>query len=140
MGFRSQFESLLRFHSLYADEADIYMVYGREAFPQEARWPAPVPDGRPVSAPTVFEERLALVTRFANTLGNEVPFLVDDLSDAAMGAYDAYPFRIYGIDPDGTIAVPSGKGAHGFEPTLQRLEAWLQERSVAAGAESAPEG
>ena len=40
MGFRSQFESLVRFHERWGSEADVYMVYGKEAFPAEARWPA----------------------------------------------------------------------------------------------------
>lgn len=125
MGFRSQFESLVAASARWADRADVWMVYGREAFPAESRWPAPVPDGRPAPAPRTLEQRLDLVRRFADGVGGELPFLVDDLADSAMAAYDAYPFRLYAIAPDGTIAVPSSKGAAGFAETLDRVDAWL---------------
>ena len=105
------------------------MVYGKEAFPAEARWPAPVPDGLPVLDPKTLESRLALVSRFAGQIGGQVPFLVDGLSNDMMKAYDAYPFRIFAIAPDGTIAVSSDKGAAGFASTLSRIEKWLASRT-----------
>lgn len=125
MGFRSQFESLVRFRERWSSVADIYMVYGREAFPEESRWPAPIPDGKPVFDPQSLEARLELVSRFAAGIGGEIPFLVDDLSDSMMAAYDAYPFRVFAIAPNGTIAVQSDKGAAGFAATVERIEAWL---------------
>ena len=125
MGFRSQFESLIEFAERRKGEADVYMVYGREAFPQESRWPSPVPDAKPVYDPRTLDSRLEVVSRFAAEIGAELPFLVDDLLDSMMTAYDAYPFRIYAVAPDGSIAVSSDKGAAGFAPTLERIERWL---------------
>ena len=132
MGFRSQFESLVELHQRWHDTADIYMVYGREAFPEEAGWPAPVPDGEPVSDPRTLESRLELVSRFAGSFGDRLPFLVDDLENTMMSAYDGYPFRIFAIAPDGTLAVDSDKGAAGFASTLQRIDAWLTRWSATA--------
>ncbi len=126
MGFRSQFESLVAASVRWGDRADVWMVYGREAFPAESRWPAPVPDGRPAAAPRTLDQRLDLVRRFAAGVGAELPFLVDDLGDGAMTAYDAYPFRLFAIAADGTIALPSTKGAAGFAETLERVDAWLE--------------
>ena len=135
MGFRSQFESLVRFHERWRGTAAVFMVYGKEAFPAEARWPAPVPDGRPVFDPQTQEARLELVDRFAAEIGGQLPFLVDDLENGMMRDYDAYPFRVYAIAPDGRIAVASDKGASGFAPTLARIEGWLAERAVGPAAE-----
>ena len=130
MGFRSQFESLVRFRERWKGEADVFMVYGKEAFPEESRWPAPVPDGQAVFDPRSVEARLELVGRFAAEIGSQVPFLVDDLANGMMTAYDAYPFRVYAISPDGRIAIDSQKGASGFAPTLARIDSWLAERVV----------
>ena len=126
MGFRSQFESLVQFHQRFQNRADIYMVYGKEAFPEESAWPAPALDGQTIRAPRTEDQRLALVERFARDIGDEIDFLVDDLANTMMGAYDAYPFRVFAIAPDGTIAVPSAKGAAGFGPTLERIARWLE--------------
>ena len=129
MGFRSQFESLVRLGERWQGEAAVFMVYGKEAFPQESRWPAPVPDGKPVFAPRTAAARLELVERFAQEIGGQLPILVDDLADTAMAAYDAYPFRVFAVTPGGRVAVTSDKGAAGFSTTLERIDRWLAARA-----------
>ena len=55
-----------------------------------------------------------------------------------MAAYDAYPFRLYAIAPDGTVAVSSDRGAAGFASTLARIEGWLIRRSESAAGAALP--
>ncbi|MEM7052199.1 MAG: hypothetical protein AAF604_21210 [Acidobacteriota bacterium] len=136
MGLRSQFGSLVELERRWRGQADFYLVYGREAFPSESRWPAPVPDGEVVSAPTSLAERSVLAERFRAQVSDHLPLLLDGLDDAAMAAYDAYPFRVYGITPTGRIAVPSAKGAAGFSATLERIDRWL--KSVTGEAATTP--
>ena len=126
MGLRAQFERLVQLKSRWGQTADFYLVYGREAFPQESEWPAPVPDGKQVSNPTTVEQRCQVARRFQESVSEVVPILIDDLNDTAMNRYDAYPFRVYAIDTDGKISVPSAKGAAGFATTLSEIEAWLE--------------
>ena len=125
MGLRAQFELLANLKKRFADEADFYFVYGREAFPAQSQWPAPVPDDQPVRNPDTLQERAALAQRFAASISSEIPILLDDLDDHAMQRYDAYPFRVYGISADNVIAVPSTKGAAGFGTTIRRITDWL---------------
>lgn len=129
MGFRSQFEGLTQLVERWSRDADFYMVYSREAFPSESAWPAPVPDGRPVASPETLAARFQLVARFKRSFGSALPFLVDGVDDRMAAAYDAYPFRLYAIHPDGRIAVDSDKGAAGFRSTLERIERWLDDGS-----------
>ena len=126
MGLRSQFESLVELQNRFAEKADFYLVYGREAFPQESRWPAPVPDGQPVADATTVQQRCAVAERFQKNVSDEIKILIDDLGDQAMSLYDAYPFRAYVIDRKGKIAVTSIKGAAGFEKTMANIERWLE--------------
>ena len=125
MGLRAQFEHIESLKEQWSDKADFYLVYGREAFPQESRWPAPVPDDRPVCSPNSLDERASLAKRFLASISSEIPVMVDDMNNNAMERYDSYPFRVYGISADGTIAIPSSKGASGFDETIQRLDEWL---------------
>ncbi|MEM1176931.1 MAG: deiodinase-like protein [Acidobacteriota bacterium] len=125
MGFRSQFEGLTQLAERWRFAADFYMVYSREAFPAESPWPAPVPDAQPVESPETLEERFQLVERFKESFGSPLPFLVDGLDDRMVADYDAYPFRLYALTPEGQVAVTSDKGAAGFKATLGRVDAWL---------------
>ena len=127
MGLRAQFERLVELKSRWRNRADFYLVYGREAFPVESKWPAPVPDGKPVPNPTTVQQRCQVADRFLANVSNELTILVDNLDDTAMQRYDAFPFRVYGIDCSGKISVPSVKGAAGFEKTLSSIDAWLGE-------------
>lgn len=126
MGLRSQFESLLELKSRWENKADFYLVYGREAFPQQSQWPAPVPDGKPVANPNTVEQRCEVAERFQEHVSNDISILINNLDDEAMSVYDAYPFRVYAIDRQGKIAVPSTKGAAGFTNTINKIDSWLK--------------
>ena len=125
MGFRSQFEDLVRLQTDFSDRADFYFVYVREAYPAESRWPAPVPDGGVVHDPATIHDRCDLATRFAENVGNQVETLIDNMRNTGVVAYDAYPFRVYAIDTDGQIAATSIKGAAGFNKTIETIRDWL---------------
>ena len=127
MGLRSQFEGLVELKSRWKHKADFYLVYGREAFPMESKWPSPVPDGNPVANATTVEQRCDVAQRFLDNVSQQIPVLIDDMDNTAMRSYDAYPFRLYAIDTDGKISVPSTKGAAGFSKTVDEIESWLQQ-------------
>ena len=80
MGFRSQFESLAQFARAWASHADVLMVYGKEAFPAESKWPAPVlPQEQLVHSPRTLDERRRLAERFVTEFDPPFDVLVDDM-------------------------------------------------------------
>ena len=128
MGLRAQFEGLVELKKRFDKKADFFLVYGREAFPQQSQWPAPVPDGEPVNAAKTVDERCEVAERFLENVSSEIPILIDDLNDTAMKKYDAYPFRIFALDKNGNISVSSTKGAAGFSKTVADIGSWLEQQ------------
>ncbi len=77
MGLRAQFEGLVNLKKRFGQQANFYFVYGKEAFPNESEWPAPVPDAKPVLATTTVQERCRVAERFLKNISNELTVLID---------------------------------------------------------------
>jgi hypothetical protein len=52
----------------------------------------------------------------AALLKPNIPFYVDDVTDAAGNAWSAMPARLYVLDSSGRVAYKSGRGPFGFKP------------------------
>lgn len=100
------------------------MIYIREAHPT---------DGWDVGAlyrtrdPVTLEERRAVATACEASLRYGMPTYVDDVDDAVMRAYAAWPERIYLIGADQRVIYRGGLGPQGFKP--EALEAAIEQLS-----------
>ncbi len=114
--FRSQGGNVEKLYERYKDRAHFLMVYVREAHPTDG-WHMPDPAFDPqVTQPRTNDERRAVAQTCQQTLGFDMPFLVDTIDDAVGGTYSGMPSRLYLIDTDGKVAYKSGRGPFGFKP------------------------
>ena len=84
-------------------------------------------DGSPiVEEPITLEERFGIAeTCVAKMALEDLPTLIDDMSDGTCAAYDAAPDRLYLVGTDGRVAYRGGPGPFGFSP--DELEAAIRE-------------
>ena len=101
----------------YADEIAFFIVYIREAHPEDG-WV--LEENRlaeiALSDPTSLEERAAAAGACALRLRTRIPILIDDVDDSAALAYGGWPDRLYLIGSDGRIAFQGDEGPEGFDP------------------------
>jgi hypothetical protein len=76
--------------------------------------------------PTNLQQRVDIANDFIKRFRYPVPFGIDDMSNAAEGAYSAWPERLYVIDERGHIVYRGGIGPFNYKPT--ELRAWLATR------------
>ncbi len=104
-------------YDLYSDEVAFYVVYIREAHPENG-WV--VTDNREegiaVDDPTSDAERNALAQTCLVRSAIRIPTLLDAIDDANARAYGAWPDRLYLIARGGRIAFQGGPGPFGFSP------------------------
>ena len=104
-------------HDRYADRVTFFIVYIREAHPEDG-WV--LEENRlaeiALSDPASLEERAAAAGACALRLQPRIPILIDDLDDSAALAYGGWPDRLYLIGADGRVAFQGGRGPDGFEP------------------------
>jgi hypothetical protein len=62
----------------------------------------------------------------SSSVTNPVPFGIDDMSNAAEGAYSAWPERLYVIDERGRVAYRGGMGPFHYDP--KEVRSWLAAR------------
>jgi hypothetical protein len=105
--------SIEKLYANYKDKAHVYVVYIREAHPDEAR------NRFKISQPKTMEERQKVAREFADALKLTVPVLVDPIDDSVGKAYAGWPDRLYVIDPDGKVALKGGVGPGGFVPAVR---------------------
>jgi type I thyroxine 5'-deiodinase len=89
------------------------VVYVREAHPTDSNWEDPTLD---VVDPTTDLERRLTAKRCADSLGLDVPMVVDGVDDAVNMAYSAWPERLYVLKPGGVIHYKGDLGPSGFKP------------------------
>ena len=139
--FRSQAGNVEKIFERDRDRAEFLMIYVREAHPTDG-WHMPSNDRYDVSLPQprTFDERVKVAATCQQSLGFDMPFLVDPMNDVAGASYSGMPSRLYVIDRAGKIAYKSGRGPFGFKPAEmeQSLILLLQEEASAAGS-PAPE-
>jgi hypothetical protein len=76
--------------------------------------------------PKNLQQRLAIANDFTKRFKYPLPFGIDDMSNAAEGAYSAWPERLYVIDESGRIAYRGGMGPFNYKPA--EVREWLAAR------------
>ena len=96
----------------YSDSVEFLMIYIREAHPTDG-WYMGKHD---VSDPTTIEERRLVAGTCETAMQHGIQTYVDEMDDAVMKAYAAWPDRLYLVGLDGRVAYASGVGPFGFRP------------------------
>ncbi len=110
----------------YKDRVVFYIVYIREAHPEEG-WVVSVNrdmDIR-VNDPTTDAERHDVAVACGLRLNIQMPVVIDAIDDNIARAYGALPDRLYLIGKGGRVAFQSGPGPAGFRP--HELELAIEE-------------
>jgi hypothetical protein len=104
-------------HDRYGDRVAFFIVYIREAHPEDG-WVLEDnrDEGIALVDPVSLEERAAVAESCAVRLRTRIPMLLDDVDDAVASAYGGWPDRLYLIDRDGRVAFQGGPGPGGFQP------------------------
>lgn len=106
-------------HARFADRAQFFVVYVREAHAADSRSPDPTTS---INEPRTSDEREDVARTCATRLSLRLPMLIDGMDGAAERAYDAWPDRIYVVDREGKIHYRGGHGPFGFDPrALERV-------------------
>jgi iodothyronine deiodinase-like protein len=99
----------------------------REAHPtDEWQMKSNVKDDVCYAQPKNLEQRVAIANDFIKRYKYPVPFGIDDMTNAAEGAYSAWPERLYVIDEHGRISYKGGNGPFKYDP--KEVRAWLVAR------------
>ena len=105
--------SLRDLYANYRDDVQFLVIYIREAHPTDG-WD--VNSQYRVVDPTTLEERRHVAGMCEVGLQYGIRTYVDEMDDAVMQAYAAWPERLYLIGIDGRVAYAGGLGPFGFEP------------------------
>ena len=89
------------------------MIYIREAHPTDG-WH--LGRGQDIPDPRTIEERRAVAKECEAAMAYEIKTYGDEMDDAVMNGYVAWPERLYLVDEEGKIAYASGPGPWGFKP------------------------
>ncbi len=108
---------LERLRERYGDEVAFFIVYIREAHPEDG-WVLEEnrDDAVAVPDPTSLEERRGVAEACVVRLRTRIPTLLDDVDDAVALEYGGWPDRLYLVARDGRIAYQGGRGPEGFRP------------------------
>lgn len=108
---------LEQLHDRYRDEVAFFVVYIREAHPEDG-WV--LADNRreeiAFADPVSLDQRAAAAEACALRLETRIPILLDDVDDAVASAYGGWPDRLYLIGRDGSVAFQGEVGPFGFKP------------------------
>jgi hypothetical protein len=105
--------SLRELYEKYNDAVQFLVIYVREAHPVDG-WD--LGSENRIYDPQTINERRQVAGTCEGTLQYGIRTLVDEMDDAVMTAYAAWPERLYLIEQDGTIAYAGGLGPFGFSP------------------------
>jgi hypothetical protein len=117
--------ALSRLFRAYGDRVAFFIVYIREAHPEDG-WV--LADNREagvrIADPTSSGERQEVAQTCSTIFSLEIPVLVDGVGDEVARLYGGWPERLYLIGTDGTIAYQGEEGPFGFHP--EELEAAIE--------------
>ena len=114
--------SLSDLYARYSDRVQFLMIYIREAHPTDG-WD--IGSEYRTHDPTTMDERRKVANDCEIALQYGIKTYVDEMDDAVMNAYVAWPERLYLVAPDGKIAYAGGLGPWGFKP--DELETAIKE-------------
>lgn len=102
-------------------------MYVREAHPtDEWQMKSNLKDDVCYAQPKTLAQRVVIANDFIKRFKFDLPFGIDDMSNAADNAYSAWPERLYVIDEGGRIAYRGGMGPFNYKPA--ELRDWLAGR------------
>lgn len=104
--------SLRDLYRRYSDRIRFLLVYIREAHPVDG-WHIGEHD---IYDPQTIQERRKVASACEAALQYGIRTYVDEMDDAVMIAYAAWPERLYLVDVDGKIVYAGGQGPWGFKP------------------------
>lgn len=100
----------------YSDRVDFYLIYTREAHPDDgSSMESMDPESACVPPARTLEERCDAAEELCRRADVRMTILADTMDDAVTEAYSAFPDRIYLIDRSGIVAHKGGRGPHGFD-------------------------
>ncbi|MBL7199506.1 MAG: deiodinase [Anaerolineae bacterium] len=100
-------------YARYSHQVQFLVIYIREAHSTDG-WS--IPNRVKLADPQTLEERRKAAGQCETALAHGVPTLVDEMDDAVMTAYAAWPDRLYLVDTEGCVAYAGGQGPFGFKP------------------------
>ena len=104
--------SLRDLYADYNDRVEFLVIYIREAHPTDG-WHMGDHD---IRDPQTLEERREVAGQCETALRYGIRTYVDEMDDAVMKAYAAWPDRLYLVDLDGRVFYAGGRGPWGFKP------------------------
>lgn len=106
----------------YQGKVDFYLIYMREAHPADGDWAL---GAKRLNEPKTYEERVSAAGGCQSALDLKVTTLVDEMDDRVARAYNAWPERMYVIDPQRVIRFKMEPGPMGFNP--KKVRRFLEE-------------
>jgi len=103
--------SLLDLYAQYNNWVQFLVIYIREAHPIDG-WD--MGSAYRINDPQTIEERRKVAGMCETGLQYGIRTYVDEMDDAVMTAYAAWPERLYLVGQDGRIAYAGGPGPFGF--------------------------
>jgi hypothetical protein len=105
--------SLRDLYAQYNDDVQFLMIYIREAHPVDG-WD--IGSENRVRDPQTLQERRQVAGTCETSLQYGIRTYVDEMDDAVMVSYAAWPERLYLIGRDGRVRYAGGLGPWGFKP------------------------
>ena len=99
-------------YAQYNQQIQFLVIYIREAHPENG-WKL---KDTGIYDPTTIEERRKVASQCEVALQYGIKTYVDEIDDATMIAYAAWPERLYLIDTDQRVLYPGARGPGGFSP------------------------
>jgi hypothetical protein len=117
---------VVQIYNDYKEHADFLTVYVREAHPtDEWQMKSNVKEDVCYAQPKNLAQRVAIANDFIGRYKYPLAFGIDDINNAAEGAYSAWPERLYIVE-NGRIAYRGGMGPFHYDPA--EVRAWLAGR------------
>lgn len=104
--------SLRDLYADYSDRVEFLVIYIREAHPTDGWYMG----DHDIRDPQTMEERRRVAGQCETALQYGIRTYVDEMDDAVMKAYAAWPDRLYLVGPDGQMVYAGGRGPWGFKP------------------------
>jgi len=105
--------SLRDIYTQYSDQVQFLVIYIREAHPIDG-WD--MGSAFRINDPQTIKERRKVAGMCETGLQYGIRTYVDEMDDAVMAAYAAWPERLYLVGQDGRVAYAGGPGPFGFIP------------------------